>query len=176
MIYSVYKDIFKHTSLSFIFFSVSNTSSWPSLYTSDFLWSILFIYLSFVRLSYRFIFFGYLCTYLWWLNLYTYLLLVTHSVQLDYFEGLILYTYFPMFDLFSFSTTSSWPSLYSSDFMAYFVNLPHLGKFTYTCGILRRTPLVTYSVNISHLCETSDSVHMGVLDDIFLYTYLPMLM
>ena len=31
------------------------------------------------------------------------------------------YTYFPMFDLFSISTTSSWPSLYSSDFMAYFI-------------------------------------------------------
>ena len=39
--YSVYKEhfdclIFKYTSLSFSFFSISNTSSWPSLYTCDF--------------------------------------------------------------------------------------------------------------------------------------------
>ena len=111
--------------------------------------------------------FCYLCTYLWWPNLYTYLLLVTHSVQPDYFEGLILYTYFLMFDLFSISTTYSWPSLYNSDFMSYLVYLLLLGKFTYTCGILRHTPLVTYSVNISHLCETNDSVHMEVVDGLF---------
>ena len=51
--------------------------------------------------------------------------------------------------------------------MSYLVYLLLLGKFTYTCGILRQAPWVTYSVNISHLCETNDSVHMEVLDYFF---------
>ena len=101
------------------------TATWMYLW-----WPILYTYL--VRLSYRVIFYGYLCTYLWWPNLYTYLHLVTHSVQLDYFEGLILYTYFPLFDLFSISTTSSRPSLYSSHFMASFVYLLHLAEIIVT--------------------------------------------
>ena len=108
-LFCTYRTFFKHTPLSFIFFSVSNTSSWPSLHTSEFYDLFCSFTFSFLRLSYRLIFYGYLCTYLWWPNLYTYFLLVTHSVQLDYFEGLFLYTYFPMFDLFSISTTSSWP-------------------------------------------------------------------
>ena len=76
---------------------------------------------------------------------------MTNSVQLDYFEGLFLYTYFPMFDLFSISTTSSWPSLYSSEFMAYFIYLLLLGKFTYTLRLHVHVPFVNYSVHIPPL-------------------------
>ena len=127
--YSVYKElfdclIFKHNSLSFIFFSIGNTSSWPSLYTSDF-YSRFCSFTCPLWVSYRLIFHGYM---------YTYLLLVTHSVQLDYFEGLILNTYFPMFDLFSISTTSSWPRLYS--LWNYFIEWYFMATCTFTFGDL----------------------------------------
>ena len=51
-------------------------------------WPISFIYLSFVRLFYRVIFYGYMCTYLWWPILYTHLLFVTYSVYKELFDVL----------------------------------------------------------------------------------------
>ena len=154
--YSVYKEhfdclIFKYTSLSFTFFSISNTSSWLSLYTCDFyglfssltcpLWDYVidwYFMATCARTSGDLI-----CTrnFTWWRILYSWIIL----------QGLILYTYFPLFDLFSISTTSSRPSFYSSYFMAYFVYLLHLPElivtyFMATWVLKHGTPFTTQSI------------------------------
>ena len=84
------------------------------------------------------------CPYFWWHILY----ITNHySVQIP-----------PCFDLFSISTTSSWPSLYTLvTFMALYVYLLLLGELMFTWVIfydyMGKKPLVTYSVHLPPLID-----------------------
>ena len=74
------------------------------------LWPILFIYFSLVSLP---IYYGYMCTYLWWTILYTYLLLLTYIGNiLKAYSVHILSQVWP----FSTNTTCSSPSFYTREF------------------------------------------------------------
>ena len=73
--------------LSFDLNSISTTYSWPSLSTSDFYY--LLCLFTFPWWAHIYIFYSYV--HLWWHILYIYLLLVTYSVHLELFDGL-LYT------------------------------------------------------------------------------------
>ena len=87
-------------------FSVNTTSSWLSLYTRDV--SSLFSLFSYPWWAY----FMATCTYLWWPILYTGNHLMTYSVHIP-----------PYVDLFSISTTSSLPTLYTRNFYGLYLSI-----------------------------------------------------
>ena len=116
------------------------------------LWPILFIYFSLVSLP---IYYGYMCTFVWWTILYTYLLLLTYIGNiLKAYSVHILSQVWP----FSTNTTCSSPSFYTREFHGlscfffFFFNLLvifydclyHCWPFLYTYILL-----VTYSVNMA---------------------------
>ena len=86
-------------------------------------------------------FYGYTYTYLWW-----------PILHITNFWRLILYTYFPMFDLFSISTTFSRPGVHTSDFYGlFYMYVPPFAELIFTRDILWlhvHIPLVTHSVYI----------------------------
>ena len=67
-----------------------------------------------------------------------------------------------MFDVFSISTTSSWPSLYTTEFMAYFFNLLHLGKCSYRLRLYVHVALLNYSVHIPPLNDLHQQYFEGL--------------
>ena len=69
------------------------------------------------------------------------------------FWRLILYTYFPMFDLFSTTTTSWWPCLFTCEFIAYFVYLLLLREISYDYmgAYLWWTILYTYLLLMTYI-------------------------
>ena len=98
---------------------ISPTSSWPCLYTRDF-YGLFCIFTS-PWWAYVYIFYVYMCTYLWWHTAFTCHLLLTYSVCMEHSDCPFLHTP-PQVDWFSISTTSSWPTLYTSIFYDLFVH------------------------------------------------------
>ena len=99
---------------------ISPTSSWPCLYTRDF-YDLFCIFTS-PWWAYVYIFYVYMCTYLWWHTPYTCPLLLTYSVCMELSDCTFLHTT-PQVDLFSFSTNSSCSTLYTSNFYDLFRSL-----------------------------------------------------
>ena len=97
------------------------------------------------------------------LGLSLHILRLTYSVPLPSLDDvfctqgtfwrIILYNYFPMFDLFSTSTTSWWPSLFTCEFMAYFVYLLLLREISndYMGAYLCWTILYTYHLLMTYI-------------------------
>ena len=100
--------------------SISPTSSWPCLYTRDF-YGLFCIFTS-PWWAYVYIFYVYMCTYLWWHNAFPCPHLLTYSVCMELSYCTFLHTP-PQVDLFSISTNSSWPTLYTSIFYDLFLSL-----------------------------------------------------
>ena len=94
---------------------ISPTSSWPCLYTRHF-YGRFCIFTS-PWWAYVYIFYVYM-----WHTPYTCPLLVTYSVCMELSDCPFLHTP-PQVDLFSISTKSSWPTLYTSNFYDLFRSL-----------------------------------------------------
>ena len=95
--------------------SISPTFSWPCFYTRDF-YGLFCIFTS-PWWAYVYIFYVYM-----WHTPYTCPLFLTYSVCIELSEYLFLHTP-PQVDLFSISTNSSWPTLYTSNFYVLFRSL-----------------------------------------------------
>ena len=90
---------------------ISPTSSWPCLYTRNVCG--LFCIFTYPWGAYVYIFYVYMCRYLWWHTTFTCPLLITYSVCMELSDCPFSHTN-PQVDLFYISTNFSWPTLYTS--------------------------------------------------------------
>ena len=136
---------------------IITTSSWPSLYTCDFM--AYFLYLLLVDgIIFTYIMASYAPTSA---ILYIYLLFMTYSVHREVFGGLHI---LPCFWLSSTSTNFSWPSLWSIFSL--------VSLFLHIIWLQVHVPLVTTSVHITPLSELF--CRYGTFWRLILYTYFSM--
>ena len=170
VIYSVYKEvcdciIFKHTTT--VFFSISTTSSWSSLYTSVFYGIFcLFTY----PLDYLIEWCGYMCTYLQWRILYIFLILVTCSVHKEVLNSLFCTHTSLFWSKFSVPPLHV-PSFYTREFYGLFcIFIFPWWVYLYILWRQGHVLLGTYCVHIRTLGEPICTY--GTFWRLILYTYL----
>ena len=116
---------FVHTAPNTDFFSISATSSWL-------VWTLLTFMVYFLVGELISTYFMATCARSTSYHFCTHYSISDLFCRYGTFWRLILYTYFSMFDLFSTSTRSCWPSLYTCDFYGLFVYFLLLGWLIFT--------------------------------------------